>query len=55
MIRVHIEADNGVGGTVLIDELLLDTAFVPNAIALDMIRPLLREVIERRNEKNPHA
>ena len=53
MIRVDIMAENGLAGSYIIDDKLLDKVQNPAALALEQIRPILTEIVERRNEINP--
>lgn len=53
MITVRIEATNGLGGTVRISDTVLDLANSPTDCALATIRPLLTEIVNHRNQKNP--
>lgn len=55
-MKIIIRMDNGLGGSYEIDEMLLDQAtLIPINFAIGQIRPLIKELIERRHEEPPKA
>lgn len=52
-MRVVISMDNGLYASLIVDEILFDSARDPVNVAMLSIRKAVEECVNRRNEKRP--